>query len=179
MSGPGTGGVVVDTGDVGRVDAAGFDVDGPTASGIQLGSSSLLGASLERELRESPFVALARVSARDGVPHAAIEIDRAACGAWAAAHGLHFTTFASLVGLDEVGTLIAGEVARLAPSVVSHDLLHQPMQQGREHHADSYDRTPTAYSGRRPPGAGRPRRNSVNSPTGCAARPCRQTPAGP
>jgi hypothetical protein len=132
VSGPGTGGGVVDTGDVGSVDDDGIDVDGPAASRLQLGAASLLGASLERALRESPYVALARVSAGEGAPHATIEIDRAACGAWAAAHKLHYTTFTSLVGIDEVGTLIAGEVARLAPSVASHDLLHQPLQQGRD-----------------------------------------------
>jgi hypothetical protein len=120
------------TGDVGRADGTMFEIDGPVASTLHLGDTTLLAAAVERRLRQSPFIALAVVSATGGVTHAAIEVDRAAVSAWAADRGLHFTTYSSLVGLAEVEALVAEEVSRLAAEVASHDLLHRPLQQGRD-----------------------------------------------
>jgi long-subunit acyl-CoA synthetase (AMP-forming) len=89
-------------------------------------------AAIERALRDSPYIALAFVSASNGVLHADVAIDRNGVSSWAAERRLPFTTLSSLVRLDEVRQLIADEVALLAPDVVHHDLLNRPLQQGRE-----------------------------------------------
>lgn len=127
-----TGGGIL-TGDLGQVDGDRFVVNGPVTSTLALADGrSVVAASIESRLRESPYVALAVVTAPDGVPHAAIEIDRLRVGEWAATRKLSFTTLSTLVALSEVRTLIADEVARLASDVASHDLLHRPLQQGRD-----------------------------------------------
>jgi long-chain acyl-CoA synthetase len=120
------------TGDVGRAGGATFDVEGPAASRLTVGDTTILAAAVERKLRQSPFIALAIVTADRGVIHASIEVDRVAVSAWAADRGLHFTTYSSLVRLAEVEALVADEVARLTTEVASHDLLHRPLQQGRD-----------------------------------------------
>lgn len=132
------------TNDLGRVENGRFVVTGPAASTLTLADgSSVVAASIEGRLRESPYVALAVVSAPDGAPHAALEIDRIAVGDWAAARNLSYTTLTTLVALPEVRTLIADEVARLATEVATHDLLQRPLQQGRD-----ITRTRTTVHGR-------------------------------
>ena len=92
----------------------------------------VLTAEVEASLRDSPYIALASVRVADGLLRADIEIDFDSASDWAAERNLHFTTFSSLVGLDEVRSLIADEVARLAAAVEHHDLLISPFQQGRD-----------------------------------------------
>lgn len=93
---------------------------------------TVLTAEVEASLRDSPYIALASVRVADGLLRAEIEIDFDSVSDWAAERNLHFTTFSSLVGLDEVRSLIADEVARLAAAVEHHDLLISPFQQGRD-----------------------------------------------
>jgi long-chain acyl-CoA synthetase len=126
----------VATGDLGRVDSDGVVVIGPAGSAMDLPDGGrVVAADLERRLRESPFVGLALVERRDrddGGVFAAIEIDQPTVREWAAERGLPFTTFASLVALDEVRAVVADEVARLAPEVDHHELVPRPLQVGRD-----------------------------------------------
>jgi len=94
--------------------------------------ASVLAAEIESALRDSPYIALARVRVDSSSLHVDIEIDFDSVSDWAAERKLHFTTFASLVAIDDVSTLIADEVARLAPDIEHHDLLTSPFQQGRD-----------------------------------------------
>jgi long-chain acyl-CoA synthetase len=129
----------VTTGDLGRVDQDGVTVVGPAGSAMVLPDGrQVVAADVERRLRESPFVGLALVESREGVEgadggvFAAIEIDQPTVREWAAERGLPFTTFASLVALDEVKAVVADEVARLAPEVDHHELVPRPLQAGRD-----------------------------------------------
>lgn len=130
---PDTAGGGLLSGDVGRVRDTTVVVDGPVTSRVAFdGTSTVLLADVERRLRDSPYVTASVVRVDDAGLHADIQIDGDAVGEWASQRSLIFTTFSSLAELDEVESLIADEVARLAPDVVHHDLLRSPLQQGRD-----------------------------------------------
>jgi long-chain acyl-CoA synthetase len=135
VTGPGlatAAGNTVSSGDLGSAGPDGIVVVGPAGSTIDLpGDRRVVAAEVERRLRESSYVSLALVDGRDDGIHAAIEIDQPAVRDWAAERGLPFTTYASMVALDEVRSLIADEVARLAPDVDHHELVPRPLQVGR------------------------------------------------
>jgi long-subunit acyl-CoA synthetase (AMP-forming) len=140
-------GDAVSTGDLGSAGPDGIVVVGPEGSTIDLpGDRRVVSAEVERRLRESPYVSLALVDGRDDGIHAAVEIDQPAVRDWAAERGLPFTTYASMVALDEVRSLIADEVARLAPDVDHHELVPRPLQVGRDVtrlRTTMYGRSPT------------------------------------
>ena len=171
MSGPGTGGVVVDTGDVGRVDAAGGSTS--TVPPLRVSSSAAHRCS---DPRSSVPCANPRTSRSPACRHGEGEpsrrdrdrprrVRRLGGRPRSALHDLRLARRASA----RSGTLIAGEVARLAPSVVSHDLLHQPLQQGREHHAELVRRY-TDGSIRPAPTRGRPPMQKQRPPSNDGGR---------
>jgi long-chain acyl-CoA synthetase len=158
------------TDDRGDVDGGTFEVRGPDASALEVGGGERLATEVEAALRESPYLLAALASAGDDGIHALVEVDRLAVGAWAARRGHHFTTLSSLVAIDEVRALIAGEVARLAPDVTSHELLQRRLQQGAE-----ITRTRTTVH-RRDPAPSRPIPPTRSESTRQQPEPSRRTP---
>ncbi len=81
---------------------------------VTAGGKTLSPATIENELRSSPYVAEAIVigHARKYLT-ALVEIDYDTVSDWARAQGLTYTGFASLVGMPQVVALIQAEIARI------------------------------------------------------------------
>lgn len=81
---------------------------------VTAGGKTLSPATIENELRSSPYVAEAIVvgHARKYLT-ALVEIDYDTVSDWARAQGLSYTGFASLVGMPQVTSLLDAEIARI------------------------------------------------------------------
>lgn len=144
------------TGDLGDVDDGTVAIVGPLASSAQLADGTqVVTAQIERRIMDSPYVALALVSVRQGQLVAELLVDAGSVSQWATQRGLSYTTLASLVALDEVQALIAGELTSAAPEVRHHTLLDRPPLLGQ-----TVTRVGTSIHG--PPGA---ETNEVSAPT--------------
>jgi long-chain acyl-CoA synthetase len=101
------------TGDIGRVDEQGRIVPVGRRANVVVTAAGdeIIPAAIESRLKASPYVASAMVVAADR-PHvtAVVELHEESVAEWARRHGVHVTTYASLVESEAVVGLIEAAV---------------------------------------------------------------------